>query len=350
LDEADFSQASVETFGPNGCFGAVLYVEKEGFMPLFERVKLAERYDIAIMSSKGMSVTAARDLVNHLNVPVVVLHDFDASGIIIVDTLANSTRRYAYGCHNVIDIGLQYGDIGGLADEPANCNISADRLAQAGLGQGAIDFLSGPRVELNAMTSRQLIDFVENKLREHGIKKVIPEKDTLEKTYRMFAASDRLSEAYDEMSEKLEKDEAAKEAIAVPDDLEVKIEKLLKEKTRHHVASGGPIDHRSRCAGRRRRRGGSRRGRRRRGLEQHRMNEWKENDYRLEGTDQSGCEHGQSCKACPPRLSVLPRLLHDDNAAGLPHRRERARSAHQRPGVRTFGRMAAQVPQNCRGL
>ena len=208
----------------------MLYVENEGFMPLFERVKLAERYDIAIMSSKGMSVTAARDLVNHLNVPVVVLHDFDASGIIIVDTLANSTRRYAYGCHNVIDIGLQYGDIGGLADEPANCNISADRLAQAGLGQGAIDFLSGPRVELNAMTSRQLIDFVENKLREHGIKKVIPEKDTLEKTYRMFAASDRLSEAYDEMSEKLEKDEAAKEAIAVPDDLEVKIEKLLKEK------------------------------------------------------------------------------------------------------------------------
>jgi hypothetical protein len=172
----------------------VLYVEKEGFMPLFERVKLAERYDIAIMSSKGMSVTAARDLVNHLNVPVLVLHDFDASGI-IVDTLANSTRLYAYGCHNVIDIGLQYGDIGGLADEPANCNISADRLAQAGLGQGAIDFLSGSRVELNAMTSRQLIDFVENKLREHGIKKVIPEKDTLEKTYRMFAASDRLRPA-----------------------------------------------------------------------------------------------------------------------------------------------------------
>ena len=191
-----------------------------------------ERYDIAIMSSKGMSVTAARDLVNHLQMfrwwcCTTSMHP----GIIIVDTLANSTRRYAYGCHNVIDIGLQYGDIGGLADEPANCNISADRLAQTGLGQGAIDFLSGPRVELNAMTSRQLIDFVENKLREHGIKKVIPEKDTLEKTYRMFAASDRLSEAYDRDERKAwRKAEAAKEAIAVPDDLEVKIEKLLKEK------------------------------------------------------------------------------------------------------------------------
>ena len=60
LEEADFDPASVKTYGPDGSFGAVLYVEKEGFMPLFKRVKLAKRYDIAIMSSKGMSVTAAR--------------------------------------------------------------------------------------------------------------------------------------------------------------------------------------------------------------------------------------------------------------------------------------------------
>ena len=49
LEEADFDPASVKTYGPHGSFGAVLYVEKEGFMPLFERVKLAKRYDIAIM-------------------------------------------------------------------------------------------------------------------------------------------------------------------------------------------------------------------------------------------------------------------------------------------------------------
>ena len=66
LEEADFAPASVKTYGPDGCFGAVLYVEKEGFMPLFERVKLAQRYDIAIMSSKGMSVTAARQLVDRI--------------------------------------------------------------------------------------------------------------------------------------------------------------------------------------------------------------------------------------------------------------------------------------------
>ena len=45
-------------------FGAILFIdEKEGFTPLFEAVRLAERHDLAIMSTKGMSVTANRELV-----------------------------------------------------------------------------------------------------------------------------------------------------------------------------------------------------------------------------------------------------------------------------------------------
>jgi hypothetical protein len=93
LKTAGFAAASVKTYGPDGNFGAMLYVEKEGFMPLFERVDLARRYDIAIMSSKGMSVTAARMLVDELRpgVPLLVLHDFDSAGIIIKDTLHNDT-------------------------------------------------------------------------------------------------------------------------------------------------------------------------------------------------------------------------------------------------------------------
>ena len=47
------------TRGPTHRFGAILFIEKEGFMPLFEAVQLAERFDLAIMSTKGVSVTAA---------------------------------------------------------------------------------------------------------------------------------------------------------------------------------------------------------------------------------------------------------------------------------------------------
>jgi hypothetical protein len=45
LEPAEFEPAAIATYGPGGSFGAVLYVEKEGFMPLFERVRLAKRYD-----------------------------------------------------------------------------------------------------------------------------------------------------------------------------------------------------------------------------------------------------------------------------------------------------------------
>jgi hypothetical protein len=230
LEEADFASASVNTCGPHGSFGAVLYVEKEGFMPLFKRVKLAKRYDISIMSSKGMSVTAARELVNRIctDVPLLVLHDFDSAGIIIKDTLENDTRRYSYtSAPNVIDLGLNYLDINGLPSEPNNSTISDERLAQAGLGQDAIDFLRSQRVELNAMTSRQLVDFVEGKLERHGVGKVIPDAETLTSAYETFAASDRLAEAFDELKKRL-KDESV-EPVKVPDDLDAPIRKQFEQ-------------------------------------------------------------------------------------------------------------------------
>jgi hypothetical protein len=202
-------------------------------MPLFKRVKLAKRYDLAIMSSKGMSVTAARELVDGIcggEVPLLVLHDFDSAGIIIMDTLENDTRRYSYtSTPNVIDLGLNYRDITGLPSEPNNSNISDERLSKAGLGQAAIAFLRNQRVELNAMTSRQLVDFIEDKLKHHGIGKVIPDAETLARTYEMFAASDRLSEAFDELKEKLEDEREDQEPIKAPKDLEARVKNKLQE-------------------------------------------------------------------------------------------------------------------------
>ena len=62
FDDAEFIDAVIKLSGPNANFSALLYIEKEGFMSLFHAVKLAQRYDLAIMSAKGMSVTAARKL------------------------------------------------------------------------------------------------------------------------------------------------------------------------------------------------------------------------------------------------------------------------------------------------
>lgn len=83
------------TVGPDHRYAAVLFVEKEGFNPLLKAARIAEKYDLAIMSTKGMSTTAARQLVERLTekgVKILVLHDFDKSGFSIVHTLRTSTR------------------------------------------------------------------------------------------------------------------------------------------------------------------------------------------------------------------------------------------------------------------
>ena len=79
------------TTGPLNRYRNILFVEKEGLDELWAAVQLAERYDLAIMSTKGMSVVAARQLLDKI-APLVdrifVLYDFDVSGFSIFGTLA----------------------------------------------------------------------------------------------------------------------------------------------------------------------------------------------------------------------------------------------------------------------
>jgi hypothetical protein len=230
LVPAELEVAGIETRGPSGCYGAILYIEKEGFMPLLRKRKLAERYDIAIMSAKGMSVTAARLLAEgvcgYAGIPLLVLHDFDRAGIIIKDTLEHDTRRYTYGRRPyVIDLGLRYDDIDGLPTEMAGSqNISDERLHMASLSGDAIEFLRQDRVELNAMTSPQFIEFVERELQEHNIKKVIPGEDTLKAAYQMFVDNKALRNEFEDMCA-----EHKVEEIDVPTDLAAQIDRVLNE-------------------------------------------------------------------------------------------------------------------------
>jgi hypothetical protein len=115
----EFSDANVDIVGPSGNIAAVLFIEKEGFGPLFKAVKLADRHDLMIISTKGVSVTAARQLVDEVcgggDVSLLVLHDFDIAGFMIFGTLHRDTRRYQF-LHTIqpIDLGLRLEDIAGL--------------------------------------------------------------------------------------------------------------------------------------------------------------------------------------------------------------------------------------------
>jgi hypothetical protein len=121
--DAGFSQGKVETKGPSGSFGAVLFIEKEGFDPILESAGIAEKFDIAIMSTKGMSVTAARALADEMcskyDIPLLILRDFDKAGFSIAGTLQRDTRRYEFkNSFQVIELGLSLTDVEAMGLEP----------------------------------------------------------------------------------------------------------------------------------------------------------------------------------------------------------------------------------------
>jgi hypothetical protein len=231
---AEFSDASVDVIGPDGGISAVLFCEKEGFSPLFKAVNLANRYDLMIISTKGVSVTAARQLIDIIcgdnDLPLFVLHDFDVAGFLIFGTLQRDTRRYRFAnAIEVIDLGLRLADIVGLEREPAaatrttEANLRA-QLAENGASDDEIAILLNERVELNAMTSDSLIAMIERKLQTDGLEKVIPDDDLLSKAYRAFHRSQQLRKKFEKI-----KDEFKETRIQVPGDLSEQVRAILDE-------------------------------------------------------------------------------------------------------------------------
>ncbi len=187
------------TKGPNNRFSAILFIEKEGFNPLFNEVKLAERFDLAIMSTKGQSVVAARRLVDELchtdaDVPVLVLHDFDKEGFLISQNLISVSQsamwneRVRYEFTNdieCIDLGLRLEDVEEWNLESESVGFKGRFDSDSITTEAEREFLrSGQRVELNAFTSADFISWIEGKLEEHGVTKVVPDTKTLEHAFR----------------------------------------------------------------------------------------------------------------------------------------------------------------------
>jgi hypothetical protein len=229
---SDFSDASIDVIGPCGGISGVLFCEKEGFGPLFRAVNLANRYDLMIVSTKGVSVTAARQLIDTIcgdhGLPLFPLHDFDVAGFLIFGTLQRDTRRYQFSnAIEVIDLGLRLEDIAGLEREPAAAtraseDILREQLAENGATKAEINILLNERVVLNAMTSDALIAMIERKLKAYGLEKVIPADDVLVKTYRAFHRSQQLRKEFETLAKNFKDTK-----IEVPRDLKDQIGAVL---------------------------------------------------------------------------------------------------------------------------
>jgi hypothetical protein len=224
---------AVETTGPGNRYHFALFIEKEGFDALLEAAQIAARYDVAIFSTKGQSVTAARALVEALSqqgVTILVAHDFDKSGIEILHTLRTDTRRYTFqSTPKVIDLGLRLTDVQVMTLERERVDYNgakhspAVNLRVCGATEEECAFLVrreggqwvGDRVELNAMRSDQFITWLEGKLAEVGVEKVVPDDATLAEAYRLAVRKSKLQDAIDDALATIDDEPDA----PIPDDL-----------------------------------------------------------------------------------------------------------------------------------
>ena len=182
---------------PVWTFNKLVFIEKEGANEALKEVGWPERHDCAVMSSKGFSTRAAKDLIDKLAahdepIEVFCAHDADASGTMIYQTLQEATKARDAREIQIINIGLEPWEAieMGLEVETVEQGERRKPVADYVLerdtenpneapGRSWEDWLQTHRIELNAMTTPRLIEWLDQKMTTHGVGKLVPPADVL---------------------------------------------------------------------------------------------------------------------------------------------------------------------------
>ena len=166
-------------------FNKLVYIEKEGFSEALKDNRWPERHDCAVMSSKGYTTRAARDLVDKLaehDEPCTIycVHDADAFGTMIYQTFQEETKARGARKIRIVNLGLEPWEAveAGLEVEDVERAEKRKPIAKYVLdrddGEYWEEWLQTHRVELNAMTTPEFIEWLDNKMAEHEDAKLIP--------------------------------------------------------------------------------------------------------------------------------------------------------------------------------
>jgi Topoisomerase 6 subunit A/Spo11, Toprim domain len=173
---------------PSWVFNKVVYIEKEGFSEALKDARWAERHDCMLMSSKGFSTRAARDLVDKLaehDEPVTIfcVHDADASGGLIYQTFQEATKARGARKIKIVNLGLEPWEAMAMGLDVETLEAGerrkpvADYVRERDDAEDWDTWLQTHRTELNAMTTPQFIEWLDGKMVAYG--KLIPPPDVL---------------------------------------------------------------------------------------------------------------------------------------------------------------------------
>jgi hypothetical protein len=208
---------------PGWTFNKILYIEKDSFFQTLKEAGFPERYDCALITSKGQATRAVKDVLDLLSesgepIKVGLAHDADGYGTVIYDktqhaTIARPGRKVA-----IVNFGLE-------AEEALAMGLKPEAIQRKNNKKVPVaDYVSDRwrqwyqkhRIELDSMPPRQFLTWVEGKMRQHGFTdKVIPPEDMQKK------------ELADKLREKI-KDDLTEEVLEEAD-IDGKVEEALAD-------------------------------------------------------------------------------------------------------------------------
>ena len=202
-EEVHLGTRSVAEYNfPNFLFDKILYIEKKGRVGILKAAAVDKRHDMALIGGQGYATEAVRKLFESAekgDYQLFVLHDADRNGYSIARTLREETRRMPGYSVEVIDIGLRLEDALAMDKRPETQTVDSrlDAKVEAELTDLEREYFVGEerkvtkngkeksqwvvkRIELNDLSSPQLVEYVERKLKENDARgKVIPPEDEM---------------------------------------------------------------------------------------------------------------------------------------------------------------------------
>lgn len=174
---------------PAWAFNKILYVEKEGIVSSLRQARWPERHDCALLSSKGYANRAAKDVLDLLGetdeeLLFFAIHDADAAGTMIYQALQDATAARPARNVKILNLGLEpwEGIAMGLPIEPAEYKRRqpvARYVHDRDDSKNWPEWLQHNRIELNAMTTPQLLAWLDRKMEEHGQGRLVPPAEVL---------------------------------------------------------------------------------------------------------------------------------------------------------------------------
>lgn len=194
-------------------YDKVLYIEKTGFDAIFKAEKVEEKYNMIIVSGQGFSTRAAKTLLykfQQMGLKLYCLHDLDISGIYILDSFGTPNKKFKE-CITMENLGVTLEDVEKYRIEPEKVDIKKENKKKLkNLSYEYRRFFdagtSYRRVELNAFSTAQVLEILENKLSAVNNLPAINLEETLNvdhKAVRETAFMRIMAEKYREQLDKI---------------------------------------------------------------------------------------------------------------------------------------------------